>query len=138
MVGAVGDHASRFRLHLDRSGDVADFEPDGVKVDLLQRADRDAVLDVGLESRVRYFEIVIRREDIGKDKRSISRRAEFADLPGDLVRQLHICADYKGAPGIDDCAGHRTGYGLSVSCRHQGQQREHENYPLHQLQVLYH
>src|ERR1035437_9827724 len=69
MVGAVGDNASRFRLHFDRSGDVADFELDCVKVHLLQRADRDAVLDVGLESRLRYFEIVIRWEDIGEGKR---------------------------------------------------------------------
>lgn len=43
---------------------------------------------------------------IREDKRSISRRGEFANLFRNLIRQLHIRADYEGATGIDDCAGH--------------------------------
>ena len=49
-----------------------------MKIDFLRGADRDAALEVGLESRVRDLEVVIGRENIGEDERSVCRRAEFA------------------------------------------------------------
>ena len=53
---------------------IADFELDVVNIDFFQRSDRNVVLNIGLETRMRHSKIIIGRDQIREDKASVATR----------------------------------------------------------------
>ena len=72
-------------LHFDRAGDFAHRKVDLVQVDAFLRRDRDALLIVALEARLRDMQAIRARHQAGENERAVRFGDELAHLLREIV-----------------------------------------------------
>jgi hypothetical protein len=79
-------------------------------------------LRVRLEPGLHDADVVSSRHQVRKQEVAVGIAAVLSSLFRDVVGQTHTGADNDGATRVDYRAADLSSHGLSVACRHQGQQ----------------